>query len=147
MAEFSIEEFQEYFREIASEFKINNVEAYLDSVTSDIDFYTQNKEEKTGGFLPEKYQDNMIEYFVLLHFSRYFLDGIRYTKQINLSFSKYDEIKKVVFFKREEEIDLIEIGKEKIIQLEKEYEDLRNLYIILGQSLMAEKFLITDFIK
>jgi SUMO ligase MMS21 Smc5/6 complex component len=147
MAEFSIEEFQVYFREIALEYKINDVEAYLDNVVSDIEFYSQNKEEKIGDFLPQKYQDKISEYFVLLHFSKYFLDGIMYARQINISLSRYTEIREVVFINGEKSIDSLEISKENTQQLENDYEVMKNLFIAFGQSLMGNKFSITDFTK
>ena len=147
MAEFSIEEFQVYFREIALEYKINDVELYLDSVVSDIEFYSQNNVEKTGDFLPQKYQDKISEYFVLLHFSKYFLDGIMYARQINISLSRYPEIRKVVLSDGKKDIDSLEISQDKILQLERDYEVMKNLFNAFGQSLMGDDFSITDFIK
>ncbi len=147
MADYTLQEFRQFFNEIANEYGITKVYSYMNAVETSLDEYNSNREQKQTIVIPEKYLSNIMEYFILLHFIHFYLEGLMHSRSIVNTFTKVNGVKYVSIVKGTKELYKQDISFEHLKDLEADYEKMRVLFLEIGKVLMGDRFSFNDFIN
>lgn len=146
MAEFALQEFEEFFRTMAIRYRIRNSRRYLNSIANDYENYFRLK-DSSGLTLPEKFVGRELEYFILYHFARYFLDGVGYNIKINETFLKSEKIRSIELQPGDVPLYSLEISSTISDRLKKDRDELNELFKELIINFLGENFSVNDFVK
>ncbi|MCW3084033.1 MAG: hypothetical protein JWP12_1399 [Bacteroidetes bacterium] len=152
MTKITEQEFLDLFLTVKERYNIEHIDLYTKSVINDFNNYNTGYKSdvlnKTiNSKVPSRYSNHIFEYFILYHFSRYFLDGLNYTISINNSFSKIDKINSIVLEDTDGKIDSFIINQAQQTKLVEDYKNLTHLFSILAKDLMGKDCNPNDFIN
>lgn len=147
MSDYSLQEFRDFFNQLSYEYGIPRVYTYMKAVETSINEYLYSGEKKQNIVIPEKYLSNVMEYFILLHFIHFYLEGLMHSRSIENTLSKVDGVENVSIFKDNREVYKQQISFGSSKNLNEEFMTLRSLFIEIGRSLLGDRFSIDDFIN
>ena len=146
MADFTLQEVRQFLNEISNEYGITKVYSYMNAVETSLTEYNSIEQKQTI-VIPEKYRSNVMEYYILLHFMHFYLEGLMHSKSIVKSFSKIEGVKHVSIVKGTKEVLKEEVSFDRSKKLESDFETLKILFVEIGRALIGERFSFDDFIN
>lgn len=147
MAAFTISEFREYFETMAQQYQLEDITSCLDAVVADFQEYSNNRQNEQYDQPPRKFAGQELEYFILYHFARYFLDGMRYDAAIRQTFAGYPEITHVEARADDETLFTLDVSGESDENWEYDMGQLNSAFIALGRALLPGTCSTEDFIN
>lgn len=146
MADFTLQEVRQFLNEISNEYGFTKVYSYMNAVENSLTEYNSREQTQTT-LIPEKYRSNVMEYYILLHFMHFYLEGLMHSKSIVNAFSKIEGVNHVSIVKGTKEVLREEVSFDRSKKLASDFETLKILFVEIGRALLGEKFSFDDFIN
>lgn len=148
---FTIDDFKESFRTLGADFKLQDVEMFIESVVADYEFFQamskdEFSEREKSNAIPNRYKGHELEYFIMSHFVRHFFQGTEITKGINNAFAD-TKVRAFNFIDSSILFQPLKITQNLNDEISAIQVDLMERINVIGESLFGKDFNIYDFIK
>ena len=140
------QEFRTTFLQIGRENRIRNMRTYVLTVLTDYQKYLEHEENRELDFVPQYYRSKQktFEFFILYYFEQFFVTPLKMKIDATRWWLRNENVASVVdtitLLKHGGISDNYTLNNETIEIDERNYNELRSLFIAIGKGLIDENF-------